>query len=187
MGSFSIWHWVILLIIIIGIYLLFFRERKLQYSENKILKTFETIDELLLPHKGDHQFIKTKKEAILPEIKEIKKMYSRSPSTYTKEEIAAFENIIPELKKEFRDVCDMLRNLKPTIINFIDSQKKLILSAEEATAKTEEFRNDLDDPDDTENIIDFFENVLETAPVKIKEKEEELNIVEKNIERYGSL
>ena len=168
----------------VAIYFLFFNEKKQLYPENKISKTFESINELLLPHEDDHHFVKRRKDRLITDLKEVKKIYSRSPSAYTKEEISDFEKLLPEVKEDLRNFCDSLIELKPPIVSIIKSQREMIKAAEEAALSAEEVS---DGSEDDENVMDTLEKILETAPLTIREKEEELLKLEKSIARYKSL
>lgn len=170
--------------VVVAIYFLFFNEKKQLYPENNISRTFESINELLLPHEDDHHFIKRRKDKLMTDLKEVKKIYNRSPSAYTKEEISDFEKLLPEVKADLRDFCDSLIQLKPPIINMINTQKEMVKAAEEAARSSEE---QSDGSDEDENVMDTLEKILETAPLTIREKEEELLKLEKSIARYQSL
>ncbi|MFY9185586.1 MAG: hypothetical protein WBJ45_08610 [Limnohabitans sp.] len=166
------------------IYFMFFNESKKAYPENKIKETFESVNKILAPHEDDHRFVISKKETIFEELKIVKKVYSRSPSVYTQAEIDAFEKLLPELKQELRQFCDTLSELKPKIIDLIEAEKNMLQSAKEAMKTSEEVA---DGSEDAEDVMDIMEKILETSPIKIKEKEDELMKLEKSISRYGSL
>lgn len=178
---------VILLVVIAAaviIYFIFFNESKQAYPESKIRETFAAVDNILMPHEDDHRFITSKKEKIIEELRVVKREYSRSPSLYTQEEITAFEKLLPELKQELREFCDTLIELKPKIIAVIEAEKKMLKSAEEAMKTGEEVE---DDSDEHEDVMDIVEKILEFSPIKIKEKEDELLLLEKSIARYKSI
>ena len=166
------------------IYFMFFNEGKKAYPENKIKETFESANKILALHEDDHRFVISKKEAIFEELKIVKKEYSRSPSVYTQAEIDAFEEILPEIKQELRQFCDTLIELKPTIINIIKAQKSMLQSAKEVIKTSEGVT---DGSEESEDVMDTMEKILETSPIKIKEKEDELMKLEKSISRYRTL
>jgi hypothetical protein len=166
------------------IYFVFFNNNKKAYPEDKIKDTFDTVDSILSPHENDHSLVIRIKEQINDELRVVRREYSRTPSMYTREEIDAFEKIIPELKQQLKDFCKNLIDLKASCVNVIESEKKMLQSAKNAMKATEE---NGDESEDSENVMDIFEKILESSPIKIKEHEEDLRRLEKSISRYQSL
>ena len=178
----NVFIFIILAMVLAAIYFWFFKDSKQFYPESEIQKTFETIDELLMPNKDDHKFVIVIKDNNIAGLKNIKKMYSRYPSNYTNEEITVFEKFLPGVKQDLREACNELNMLKPSTINLIEKNKDIIRQAEEALANTELLGDDSDSAN-----LDLLEQVIETSTVKIKELEDQLNKIEKSISRYKSL
>ena len=182
MGDFN---FILLAIVLIAIYFWFSKDSKDSkqfYPESEIQKTFEAVNELLMPNEDDHEYIIIIKEKNIADLKNIKEMYSRNPSTYTKEEITSFEKILPGVKQHFREACNELIKLKPSAIDIIEKNKNVIRQGEEALANAE---LNIDDSDSA--TLDIIEQSIETSTVKVKEFEDQLNKIEKSISRYKSL
>jgi hypothetical protein len=166
------------------IYFVFFNESKKTYPQSKIKEIFVGVESILKPHEDDHRHIGAKKARIIEELKIIKKEYSRTPSQYTQKEIDAIEKLLPEIKQEFRDFCDTLIDLKPKLFDLIEAEKKMLESSKEVIKNGGDVA---DGSDDHEDIMDIMEKVIEFSPIKIKELEEELMLLEKSIARYKSI
>lgn len=177
---------ILLVVAVVAViaYFLFFNESKQAYPESKIREAFAAVDNILKPYEDDHRFIISKKEKIIEELRVVRQVYSRIPSEYTQEEIAALEKLLPELKQELREFCDTLIEFKPKIIALIESEKRMLKSAEEAMKTGGEVG---DDSDEYEDVMDTMEKILEFSPITIKEKEDELLLLERSITRYRSI
>ena len=172
---------VLLISAVVVMYFVFFSERKQPYSESKVRDTFVALDKILNSHEDDHPYITRRKEKITEELKVVRREYNRSPSEYTQQEITAFEKLLPELKQELREFCDTLIDIKPKILAVIQAEKRMLQAAQEAMKTGEKVK---DNSNEHEDVMDTVEKILEFSPAKIKEKEDELLLLEKSIARY---
>jgi len=158
---------------------IFSGKSKKTYPESKVKETLDLVDGLLKVQDYDHGFIVKLKGEMHKELQVVRKQFCRTPSVYTQEEIDHFEKLLPELKYHLRECCKNLINMKFPLIDVIEAEKKLLQQIKETINSTVH-----DESESYEDVMDIYEKILESSPVKIKEKEQELMKLEQSILKY---
>lgn len=177
---------VILLLVIgaaVGAYFIFFKEKKQQYSNDKLKEIFIQVSKILEPHEEDHDFIVIRKKKLLDDINREKIFSIRVPPLYTKEEIDAFEKMVSETKQEMKNVCDQLKEHKPALISFIAVTEETI---QKTLDGIEKIKNEEQD-EDTDDALDIFERHVESSNAKLPKLQAELIKLEKSLIKYHNI
>ena len=177
---------VILLLVIcaaVGAYFMFFNENKQEYSNDKLKEIFTQVAKILQPHEEDHDYIVIRKKKLLDDINREKIFSIRVPPLYKKEEIDAFEKMVFETKQEMKNVCDHMKEHKPSLVSYIEATEKTLEKTKSAIADIK--KNEPDE--DADDVLDVAEKHVESSEAKLSQLKAELSNLERSIIKYQNI
>ncbi len=177
---------VIFLLIIcaaVGAYFMFFNESKQEYSNDRLKEIFIQVTKILAPHEEDHNFIITRKKELLDQINRGNIFSIKVPSFYTKKEIDAFEKMESEAKQEMRNVCEYMKEHKPSLVSYIEATEKTL---EKTKSAIEDIKKNEPD-EDADDVLDIAEKHVESSEAKLSQLKAELSNLERSIIKYQNI